>query len=171
MLELQLRVHEAYREDVYKDRVRIQLAGENSLKEGRVYRIAVGRPSKLVEVRGNAAPPRKRRSLENPGYILIDDAIRRDLGLPERPHGELATFTFRPAEAHEFRQWLRESTDPRVRISAQIADEADAQARRFNRQAVILSVLGLLLVFKEELGHVALRAFDLLAGAGPQFLQ
>ena len=151
MQELQLRVHEAFRDDVYKDRVRILQDGESTFKEGRVYRLVVGDRTKLVEVRGNAAPPRKRRSLEMPGYILIDDAIRRDLGLPKVPNGEMATFRLRPASKLEFRQWLRESTDPRVRISAQIADEADAQAGRFNRQSVLLAVVGLVLVFKDEI--------------------
>jgi hypothetical protein len=104
---MKLRVHDAYKDDVYKDTIRVHRSGRNEIKTGTIVRVTVedtGERS-LVVIRGLGNNEK--------GQIFLDLETRRRLGVEV---GDEQAFSFTPVWFVGQILWAYRATEPSVRV-------------------------------------------------------
>lgn len=152
-MRFHLRYHQAYREDVGTDVIRILDQDRGGLPARAIYSLSIGSKRRLVELRGNKNPPRRRRELESGSYVLIDDAVRDKLGMDEAP-GTWIDLDLVPATQAEEQDWLLQRSDPATRIAAKANRRNEGMTRWgtvVGVTGVFLAIAGLAIAFKPEL--------------------
>ena len=106
---LRLEVHDHFKEDVYRDRVRIPVLHRGTINEGRVARLSVNGKHVLVEVRGLA-------NEQNP-VIRMDEITKGKIAVDFK---ETYTFDVREVGWLEQFRWAWNASDSASRIAARL---------------------------------------------------
>jgi hypothetical protein len=112
-VNLNLEVHEARKDEVYKDIARISEASRKGLVAGKIHRFRTKAGSAYLILRGNDA------SLEK-SYIRLDEAARDRLGLSDNDILKNADFTVSEVGLRGEFVWAWQATDPSYRVAARL---------------------------------------------------
>jgi hypothetical protein len=112
-VNLNLEVHEARKDEVYKDIARISEASRKGLVAGKIHRFRTKSGSAYLILRGNDV------SLEM-SYIRLDEAARDRLGLSDSDKFKNADFTVSEVGLWGEFVWAWQATDPSYRVAARL---------------------------------------------------